>query len=58
MGRVDNPEATQAFVEELEQRKASVAHSSRVPTWLDYWASWLLLGSLVILLPLIWLLKR
>lgn len=58
MGRVDNPKATQAFVEELEQRKASVARSSRVPPWLDYWASWLLLSSLVSLIPLIWLRKR
>jgi hypothetical protein len=55
LDQVDNPEATQAFVEELEQRKASAARSSRVPKWLDYWASWLFLGSLVILLPLIWL---
>ncbi len=55
MRRVDNPEATHAFVEELEQRKASAPRPSRVPKWLDYWASWLLIASLVIMLPLVWL---
>jgi hypothetical protein len=58
MRRVDNPEATRAFVDELEQRKASAARSSRVPKWLDYWASWLFIVSLVIMLPLVFLRKR
>jgi hypothetical protein len=56
--RVDNVEATQAFVKELEQRKASAVRPGRVPTWLDYWTSWLLMVLLIILLPLIWLRKR
>lgn len=52
---VDNPDAAQAFVQELNKRKASAPHPGRFPGPLDYWASWILLTFLVFVLPLRWL---
>lgn len=46
-GRVDNPDAAQAFIEELAERKAELT-SPVLP--LDYWITWIgVLSSLVIL---------
>lgn len=53
--RVDNPDAAQAFVEELNKRKVSVAHPGQFPGPFDYWASWVLIGFLMVVLPLRWL---
>lgn len=50
--RVDNPEAAQAFVKELNKRKVSAAHPGKLPGPLDYWASWALISFLIIVLPL------
>jgi hypothetical protein len=40
MGKIDNPDAAQAFVDELEGRKESVKHAGRFFGLLDYWAGW------------------
>jgi hypothetical protein len=40
-GRVDNPDAAHAFVEELNRRKASVWSPFRFWGVLDYWISWI-----------------
>jgi len=53
--RVDNPDAAQAFVKELNKRKVSAAHPGRLPGPLDYWGIWLLMVFLVLILPLRWL---
>jgi hypothetical protein len=44
MEHVDNPEAAQAFAEEVEQRKSSATYPGRFRGALDYWAIWLLAG--------------
>ena len=38
---VDNPEASQAFAEEVHDRQASTDRPGRYPGPLDYWATWL-----------------
>lgn len=53
--RVDNPDAAQAFVKELNKRKVSAAHPGRFPGPLDYWAIWVFIGFLMVVLPLRWL---
>ncbi len=53
-GRVDNPEAALAFVEELSSRKASVAGPFKLLGLLDYWATWLLAGFFMVGLLGIW----
>lgn len=47
VGRVDNPVAAEAFLAELERRKAAAAPPGRFRGPLDYWAGWL---GLVVLL--------
>jgi hypothetical protein len=48
MGKVDNADAAEAFVDELDQRKDTSTPASRFVGPLDYWAGWagllLLLG--------------
>jgi hypothetical protein len=44
-GRVDNPDAAHAFVEELNRRKVSVWSPFRFWGVLDYWISWILAGA-------------
>jgi hypothetical protein len=41
---VDNPDATRAFIAELNQRRQATAHPGRFRGVLDYWASWLVAG--------------
>lgn len=53
-GRVDNPEAALAFVEELNRRKASVTGPFKLLGVLDYWATWLLAGFFLLGLLGIW----
>lgn len=53
--QVDNPDAAQAFVRELNKRKVSAAHPGQFPGPFDYWASWALIGFLLIALPFRWL---
>lgn len=40
MGRVDNSDAAEAFVSELEERQASASHPGRFFGPLDYWLGW------------------
>jgi hypothetical protein len=40
LGRVDNPEAAAAFVNEVRQRKGAAPHPGRFSGPLDYWAGW------------------
>lgn len=53
--QVDNPEATDAFVKELQKRKTSVTSTETLPGLLDYWAGWfaaslmLMIGLLVLM---------
>ena len=46
-GRVDNPQAAQAFVEELEERKSEVSGALGLLNVLDYWFTWLLGAALM-----------
>jgi len=55
---VDNPDAAEAFVEELERRKASVDRPGSFPGVLDYWVSWLIGGFSVAAVLAAWLLKK
>jgi hypothetical protein len=48
-GRVDNPEAAQAFVAQLNERKAEVA-SPALLGLLDYWITWIFAGVLLMAL--------
>jgi hypothetical protein len=56
--RVDNPEATRAFVDELNRRKATATFSGKLPGFLDYWASWFLVITTLFVAVLIWLRTR
>jgi hypothetical protein len=47
VGWVDNPEAAEAFVSELEARKAAAEHPGKFFGPLDYWAGWAIVGFLV-----------
>lgn len=46
MGRVDNVEAAEAFVDELEERKRDIEPASRFSGPLDYWLGWLGVAAL------------
>lgn len=52
LGRVDNPDAAAAFVDELEDRQAAASYAGRFLGPLDYWAGWA--GVLSALVFLIW----
>jgi len=54
MGRVDNVEAAEAFVDELEERKREIEPASRFGGPLDYWFGWLGVGMLAGLLIRWW----
>jgi hypothetical protein len=43
-GRVDNPQAAQAFVEELDRRKSEITGAFGLLNVLDYWFTWILTG--------------
>ena len=47
-GRVDNPPAAQAFVEELEKRKSEGAGAFGLFNVLDYWFTWILAAGLML----------
>jgi hypothetical protein len=53
-GRVDNPQAAQAFVDELEKRKSEVMGVFALLNVLDYWFTWILAGALMLGLFQIW----
>jgi hypothetical protein len=47
-GRVDNPPAAEAFVEELEKRKSEVAGTFSLLNVLNYWFTWILAAGLML----------
>lgn len=47
-GRVDNPPAAQAFVEELQERKSEVTGAFGPLNVLDYWFTWILGAALIL----------
>jgi hypothetical protein len=47
-GAVDNSDAALAFVEELARRKDKYGQGPAFLNVLDYWATWLVLGSVAI----------
>jgi hypothetical protein len=51
MGKIDNEAAAEAFVKELEKRKAEEEHAGKFFGPLDYWFGWLgivfLIGFLI-----------
>jgi hypothetical protein len=53
-GRVDNPQAAQAFVDELEERKSEVTGALGLFNLLDYWFTWILAGGLMLGLFQVW----
>jgi hypothetical protein len=53
-GRVDNPPAAQAFVEELQERKSEATGAFGLLNMLDYWFTWILAGTLMLGLFQIW----
>jgi hypothetical protein len=53
-GRVDNPQAAQAFVEELDKRKSEVTGAFGLLNVLDYWLTWLLGAALILGLFQVW----
>jgi hypothetical protein len=53
-GRVDNPQAAQAFVEEIDKRKEEVAGAFSLLNVLDYWFTWILAGALMFGLFQVW----
>lgn len=57
LARVDNPEAAQAFVNELNRRKGELEHPGNLPGPFDYWGSWIL-GFLTAGLVVAWLWRR
>ena len=57
MGAVDNKEASQAFVEELNTRKSKAPDAGRFSGPMDYWLGWI--GVLVFMgIVLRWITKR
>jgi hypothetical protein len=46
-GRVDNPQAAQAFAEELDRRKSEVSGAFGLLNVLDYWFTWILAAALM-----------
>lgn len=53
-GRVDNLQAAQAFVEEIDKRKEEVAGAWSLLNVLDYWFTWILAGALMFGLFQVW----
>jgi hypothetical protein len=53
-GHVDNPQAAQAFVQELEERKSEATGAFGLLNVLDYWFTWLLGAALIFGLFQVW----
>jgi hypothetical protein len=58
MAHVDNPDAAEAFVKQLEVRKADDGGSGGLPGLLDYWATWFVGAFSTVALLGAWLRKR
>jgi hypothetical protein len=53
-GRVDNPDAAQAFAKEVVRRKEALATGPALLQVLDYWATWVLFTSAMVTLFTLW----
>jgi hypothetical protein len=53
-GRVDNPQAAQGFVDELEERKSELASAFGPFKLLDFWFTWIIAGFLMVGLVQVW----
>lgn len=51
LGKIDNKDAADAFVKELEQRQEEESHAGKFSGFLDYWIGWI--GLLVLIAVLI-----
>lgn len=58
MSKVDNLDAAEAFAEEVRRRKELVDRPGRFPGLMDYWASWVFGGVLMVGLVAIWMWTR
>jgi len=52
--QVDNPAGAQAFVTETQRRKETLTEAGQMPDLTDYWATWILVGLLSVILPMLW----
>jgi hypothetical protein len=57
-GRVDNPLAAEAFVDEVSRRRDELPGVFKVAGVFDYWATWFLTGALAVVLFQLWRQKR
>jgi hypothetical protein len=53
-GKVDNSDAAQAFVQELDARKTTGTGLARVLGLLDYWVTWFIAGFAMVVLLQTW----
>lgn len=51
--QIDNPNGAEAFVEEVEERKAAQDTGSNLAKPLDYWMTWGLVGLTMLILPVV-----
>ena len=54
---VDNPEGAKAFVDELDSRKQTIDKDESLLAPLDYWASWVAIGFVALLFPILFIRK-
>ncbi len=52
--RVDNPDAAQAFVDEVQRRQESLSASMGVLGIFDYWATWVAVSTSLLVFFLFW----
>lgn len=50
---VDNVAGAEAFMEALEKRREELGETRRFPNPFDYWAGWIIMGLVSIVLPII-----
>lgn len=53
-GRVDNPDAAQAFAKEVGRRKSELVAGPAFLQALDYWATWIVFTSVMVSLFTLW----
>jgi hypothetical protein len=53
-GRVDNPDAAEAFVAEIDRRKDEITGAAGFLSFMDYWITWFAAGFLFFGLLSMW----
>jgi hypothetical protein len=56
--QVDNPEAAEGFVQEIQRRKTEVRPAGRMPGPLDYWWTWITGAISILGLGTAWIVRR